>query len=226
MNTDRIRTIIDKEWAEVFKNKMVFFTVLFMPLIFTLLPIVTLSAMGGIGNASGGNTDVPQQFALACGNISGKDCITVYMVNQFMLLYMMMPVIIPITIASYSIVGEKTTRSLEPLLATPITTVELIAGKGLAAAIPAIVATWGCFIIFLISLPLIGISPTVQAYIGGPIWLLGIFVGGPLMTILAVIFALIVSSRVNDPRVAEQFSAILIMPILLLLLVKSPGWSF
>lgn len=35
MNLERVRTIIDKEWAEVFKNRMVVFTVLFMPLIFT-----------------------------------------------------------------------------------------------------------------------------------------------------------------------------------------------
>ena len=66
----------------------------------------------------------------------------IYLINEFLLLFMMMPLIIPITIAAYSIVGEKTTRSLEPLLATPITTAELLIGKGLAAAIPAIAATW------------------------------------------------------------------------------------
>ena len=41
---NRIQTIIDKEWAEVFKNRMVLFTVSFLPLIFTVLPLVILYA--------------------------------------------------------------------------------------------------------------------------------------------------------------------------------------
>ena len=40
---------------------------------------------------------------------------------------------------------------------------------------------------------------------------------GPLMAIAAVNFAIMVSSRVNDPRVAEQMAAILIVPVLALL---------
>ena len=34
----RIRTIIDKEWAEVFKNRMVIMVMLVLPLIFTVMP--------------------------------------------------------------------------------------------------------------------------------------------------------------------------------------------
>jgi len=37
-----IRTIINKEWAEVFKNRMVLFAMIFIPLIFTVLPLVML----------------------------------------------------------------------------------------------------------------------------------------------------------------------------------------
>jgi len=39
---NKIRTIIDKEWAEVFKNRLVLYTVIFMPLFFTVLPLVIL----------------------------------------------------------------------------------------------------------------------------------------------------------------------------------------
>jgi hypothetical protein len=134
-----------------------------------------------------------------------------------------MPLAIPITIAAYSIVGEKTTRSLEPLLATPITTEELLAGKGLAAVIPAIAATLLCFTIFVILAPVVGASKVLMGYILGPIWLLAILVVGPLMAVLGVIFALIVSSRVNDPRVAEQVSMVLIVPLLVVLFAQIGG---
>ena len=119
--------------------------------------------------------------------------------------------------------GEKTTRSLEPLLATPITTVELLAGKSLAASIPAIIATWGCFAIFVLLTPLVGVSPAVRSYILGPTWLLAIVVAGPLMAVLAINFSLMVSSRVNDPRAAEQISAVLIVPLMLVLFGQIGG---
>ena len=62
----RIRTIVDKEWAEVFKNRIVLFTVVLLPLIFTILPLVVLSATRSAGG-SGSTTDVPAAFSTACG---------------------------------------------------------------------------------------------------------------------------------------------------------------
>jgi ABC-2 type transport system permease protein len=41
-----------------------------------------------------------------------------------------------------------------------------------------------------------------------------IFLIGPLIAILAVNFAVLVSSRVSDPRTAEQVSAVIIVPLL------------
>ena len=42
---DKIKTIINKEWAEVFKNKLVLFSVAFLPLMLTALPLVTIYSM-------------------------------------------------------------------------------------------------------------------------------------------------------------------------------------
>jgi ABC-2 type transport system permease protein len=220
---DRIRTIIDKEWAEVFKNRLVLFTVTLLPLIFTALPLITLSSVRGGTANNVGMTDPSAGFSQSCGSLSATDCIQVLLSNEFMLLFMILPVMIPITIAAYSIVGEKTTHSLEPLLATPISTVELLAGKTLAAVLPGIVATWGCFLIFILLLPITGISQAVRTYITGPTWLLAIIIIGPLMAVLAANFAVIVSSRVNDPRVAEQFSAVLLIPLLVVLFLQIAG---
>ena len=219
-------TIVEKEWAEVFQHRMVLFTMITIPLVFVALPIVMLyftgQSMGG--DAPGDLADVPGEFLSVCGpDMTANDCMQVYLINMFLLLFMMMPVIIPVTIAAYSVVGEKTTRSLEPLLATPITTFELLAGKSLAAAIPAIVAGWVSFGVFLLALPSIGVSQPVFRYIIGPTWLLAVLVAGPLMAIAAVNFALFISSRVNDPRVAEQISVLLVIPILAALFAQLAG---
>ena len=42
----KVWTIVAKEWSEVFKNRLVLFTVIFMPLLFVALPLITLAVMG------------------------------------------------------------------------------------------------------------------------------------------------------------------------------------
>jgi ABC-2 type transport system permease protein len=146
--------------------------------------------------------------------LSGSDCFQVFLVSEFMMLFMLVPVAIPVTIAAYSIVGEKTTRSLEPLLATPITTVELLIGKCLAAVIPAVLATYGAFGIFALGSWIIVANKMLLMALLDARWLIAIFLVGPLLAVMAVTFALMVSSRVNDPRVAEQVSMVVIVPVL------------
>jgi ABC-2 type transport system permease protein len=223
MNTQRVRTIVDKEWAEVFKNRLVLFTIAFMPLVFTVLPLGVLYGTRGSLQDSSSLGDLPPQFAQMCGAIPAAECMQVFILNQFLILFMVMPLIIPVSIAAYSIVGEKTTRSLEPLLATPISTPELLLGKCLAAAIPAVIATWAGFLIFALGAPLAGAGPSAARQLFSPVWLLAVFAIGPLMAVLAVNFAIMVSSRVSDPRVAEQTSAVIIVPLLAVLFGQIAG---
>jgi ABC-2 type transport system permease protein len=136
---------------------------------------------------------------------------------------MMLPLIIPVNIAAQSIVGEKTLRSLEPLLATPITTAELLIGKNLAAAIPAVVATWIGFGLFAVGAWVVVQNPVAFNALLSPTWLLGIFAVGPLLAVLSVNFSLMVSSRVNDARVAEQIASLVILPIVALFVGQMAG---
>ncbi|MEA2008311.1 MAG: ABC transporter permease subunit [Chloroflexota bacterium] len=224
---ERIWAIILKEWSEVFKNRFVFFTVAFLPLMLTALPLGILYATEVSGDFQGATmADMPPQFTALCGGLNGGECLQYYIVTQFMLLFMMVPILIPITIASYSIVGEKTTRTLEPLLATPITTLELLAGKSLAAAIPAIVATWLGFLLYALGTKLIVGTPAVVQRLADPLWLTAIFVVGPLLAIAGVSIAVMISSRVNEPRVAEQISGVFVLPILALFIGQTTGFIF
>ena len=221
---DKITTIVGKEWSEVFKNKIVFFSVLFLPLILAIIPLGMLFAFSNIEGMEAEMSD-PEIMELAgqmCTGLSTMDCSLVYTLNLFVLMFMILPVAIPVTIAAYSIVGEKTTRSLEPLLATPITTVELLTAKIIAAVVPAIGATWAAFGLFLFGAWLLA-PPAVFAEFFRPHWLLAILVVAPLLTILATCIAVIVSSRVTDPRVAEQLSALVILPLILLVIGQSVG---
>jgi ABC-2 type transport system permease protein len=221
----RINTIIRKEWAQVYKNRMVIFSIIFMPLLFTAIPLVILAVTEGAASVSISATEIPANFAAVCPDgMSGGECFQFYMVSSFLLMFLMTPLIIPVNIAAYSIVGEKTTRSLEPLLATPITTLELLAGKNLAATIPAVLATWLGFGLFVVGAFVVSGSRTLTGALLDPMWLIAIIIVGPLLAILSVNTSIMVSSRVNDPRVAEQLSAVVILPVLLLFFGQIAGF--
>ncbi len=215
---NKIKTIIWKEWAEVFKNRLVIFTVIFLPLLMTAIPLGIIYSTRGTTSATSSaiNSQLPSEVtqSMCPTGLSGSDCFQVFMVSEFMMLFMLIPVAIPGTIAAYSIVGEKITRSLEPLLATPITTEELLVGKCLAAVIPAILATYAAFGIFAIGSWILVANKMLLLALLDVRWLIAIFIVGPLLALLAVAFSLMISSRVNDPRVAEQISRVIILPVL------------
>jgi ABC-2 type transport system permease protein len=51
-----------------------------------------------------------------------------------------------------------------------------------------------------------------------------VLVLGPLMAVMSVNFAVMVSSRVSDPRVAEQLAAVVIVPFLAVFFAQIAGF--
>jgi ABC-2 type transport system permease protein len=212
----RVFTIVDKEWVEAFRNKMVLGTVVALPIVFMIVPLLQLAIMRNVPESE--LSDMPAAILALCQaqNFTPTECLQGFLANQFLLLFLLIPLAVPVTIASYSIVGEKASRSLEPLLATPISTTELIAGKTIASVVPAIGATWLAFVIFLIGARFVVASDRVYALFTNPMWFVAMFLVAPLMTILSVSVAVIISSRVNDPRAAEQLGMLLMLPLMML----------
>ncbi len=97
----KVWVIARKDWAEVFKNRFVLFTVAFLPLIMTALPLIILYTMGSSGGMGGLSTaDMPASFVDLCAGLDGETCGQYFIVSQFMLLFMLLPLAIPATFAS------------------------------------------------------------------------------------------------------------------------------
>jgi ABC-2 type transport system permease protein len=215
---NQVSTVVRKEWEDVLRNKTVLSVVIIVPLVMTALPVGMLFAMG--------RTPVKAQDLEEMGRMlnnpifSGMNTVEAMqssIASIMMILFLMMPLMVPVTIAAYSIVGEKVSRSLEPLLAAPITTTRLLVAKGLAAALPGIGMAWICYGIFLIFARFLSASDRVFDYFIDPMWLIAMFVLSPLLTVMAVNVGIIVSSRTSDPRSAEQLGSLVVLPLLFLL---------
>jgi ABC-2 type transport system permease protein len=220
-----VMTIIRKEWREVRKNKLVLSVVLFIPVLMTLIPLVMMGVMGRVGVTQ---ADMEEMSAMLENplfqGLTNVETVQSMLASQFLVLFLMMPLMVPVTIAAYSIVGEKITRSLEPLLATPISTSKLLLGKGLAAALPGIITAWISYAVFLIGARLLAVSDAVFNIFINPMWLIAMLVLAPLLTIMAVNVGIIVSSRTSDPRAAEQLGSLIIIPLMVLFIGPMAGF--
>ena len=222
---NKVLTLIKKEWADVFRNRYVLYIVLLMPVLMVAIPLLTLGLGTNPDLISGGTSDIPPQIleSEAFVNLLPQEAIQAFMGQQFNIFFLIIPLAIPMTIATYSIVGEKRERSLEPLLATPISTGQLLAGKAVAAAGPGVGGAWLAGLVYSIAVHIVVPSATVRGLILNGAFFVSIVVVAPLLTVLATTVGLMVSSRVNDPRSAEQLGMVVIIPVLGLIFGQVAG---
>ncbi|MCG8348248.1 MAG: ABC transporter permease [Chloroflexales bacterium] len=214
---NKITAILYKEWLEFKQDRTLVISTLLPPVLLTLMPIGVTYLIGRFPDEDTSELGAVLADPSLAG-LSAEALGQAVIGKQFGVLFMMMPLFIPSIIAAYSIVGEKTRRTLEPILATPIRIWELLLAKSLAALIPAILITWLCAAIFTGAIAAVALDQQVFLAIISPGWILLILLCAPLLSLLAVAAAVMVSSRVNDPRTAQQLSAIVIVPILALFL--------
>lgn len=121
---------------------------------------------------------------------------------------------LPTSIASYGIVGEKVSKSLEPLLSTPTTDGEILLGKTLAALVPTLLAMWVGGLLFQVFMDLATVGPF--GYLYYPNWQMAVelFVAMPLVAVLAIEAAVVISSRVTDVRSAQQYAGLIFVPMI------------
>ncbi|MGA3059177.1 MAG: ABC transporter permease [Candidatus Bathyarchaeia archaeon] len=195
--------VTSKDLSVFKKNKYILYSLVSLPLIVgVVLPLIFIYALGAQASSL-----TQAQFINAANTFA----------NIGSTYFVLIPVILPSIMGSYSIVGEKIEKSLEPLLATPTTDGELLLGKSLATFLPTIGVTYIGAAIFITIMD-------VWSYIKFGLFLLpnadlALILGlmAPLACILSVEANIIISSRVNDIRAAQQLGTLVVLPLILLL---------
>jgi ABC-2 type transport system permease protein len=201
--------VTQKDLSVFKKNKYVLYSLVAMPIIMgVVLPIIFIFAL----DATIASPQITPALALAAAN---------QIVNIATMYLVLIASILPSIIASYSFVGEKIEKSLEPLLATPTTDGELLLGKSLAAFIPCIAVT---LIGAAISTPIIDYWSYTRLgliLIPNMYWVLVIGAVAPLSCVMSVEANIIVSSKVNDIRAAQQIGGLIVLPLVFIVIFAS-----
>lgn len=145
------------------------------------------------------------------------------LVNSFSFWFVVASATLPVAIASYSIVGEKVEKSLEPLLSTPTTDGEILLGKSLAAFLPTMLAIAAGSTLYMVLMNRVTRGPLGHLYF--PNWEMAVtlLALAPMACLFSIELSILISSRVTDVRTAQQYSGLLFMPFILLYVVGEIG---
>jgi len=136
------------------------------------------------------------------------------LLNSFSFFIVIGAAFIPLGIASYSIVGEKVEKSLEPLLATPLTDGEILLGKAISALLPALVAMYAGATVFMVGVDAVTFGELGYTYFPNWTFAVLLLIVVPVAALMSVLYSVIVSSRVNDVRSANGSGILIFFPFL------------
>jgi ABC-2 type transport system permease protein len=147
-----------------------------------------------------------------------EEAMTRYMLRNAAGIFLLLPVALASTAAAFSIVGEKQQRTLEPILATPVTDTQFLLAKLLAAAGPTIAVSLvaGAFATGL------AVAVTYPRYdtllVPDRFWMLAVFVLPQLVTVAVTLVTMRLSARATDPQATIQSTALIVLPACLVIL--------
>jgi len=207
-----IWAVIIKEARDLLANRLLLGAVVFPALIFAAIPtgIVAFIEVNELDPQQMGQIE---QYISQFPGLEAKLAAQGFIVLNFMAYFLLIPAMVPMAIATQSVIGEKTARSLEPQLATPMEVSELLIGKAIASATPAVLATWGVFLLYGFVNGAIA-EPVLTKLIFNDVWRVAMISLVPLICLLSVLLGIIVSSRVTDARTAQQIGGFIVIPVI------------
>jgi ABC-2 type transport system permease protein len=224
----RVLALLEKELADLRQNPALFIPAALTGFFSILLPFIVaiiIPQVAGERLSDSSDFQIALEIYRSEPSVQGLDpegAVQAWIFQQFLVLLVLTPVAGSMSVAAYSVIGEKQARTLEPLLATPLTTFELLAAKVLGSLVPALLLTLACFSLYVVGVGVFA-EPGVFRALFTPRSLAIVFLLGPLAALAALQLAVCVSSRVNDARSAQQIGALIILPIAGLLVMQLTG---
>jgi hypothetical protein len=172
------------------RSRFIVGTMLVLPLIFMIEPMVTILGLSASTRAAAVEKAVGSVF----------------------LLLLVIPAVIPATIAAYSVVGEREQGTLEPLLTTPVRREEILLAKAVASMVPSVCIAYLLFAVDVVCAHLFAANPIVAATLTEGPHILAEALFAPLLAAWSIWVGTAVSARSSDVRVAQQLGTLASLP--------------
>ena len=239
MKLRNVFAIAQKDWIEVRQNKYALTAMLIVPLIFVVvMPLIFTVAIPRLGVDPQEVIESDRDIELFMQSLPASmmkyvdwsqpyQAMIVAMLG-FMLapMFLILPLMFSSTIASEAFAGERERKTMEALLYTPATDMELFAGKIVAAAVPAVGISWAAFALYTLILNVAPWEYFQRVWFPLPTWWPLIFWVTPALVALSIAFSVLVSARVQTFMEAYQSSASVVFLVVLLFAGQITGVLF
>ena len=221
--------IAEKDLRELVANRMVVLPMIIVPVVLcVVLPVVLVTValrsttllVTGAQFIEGllPSYPVPEAFATLTERV-------LYMFCNFTIipLFMVIPIMVSSTIAAHAIAGEKERKTLETLLYTPITNRQFFLGKLLSAFVPAMVMSILSFALYFATVNVLYVAMRGVTIIRSWVWLPAMLLINPAASLLGLGVTLLVSLRSKTYLQAQQASAFVVLPCVMLISAQMTG---
>ena len=237
MNWRSIWAIALKDLKEVRQNKAawipavvlpVIFAIVF-PLIFSVLPQVmpVEDLEQELGDMQMLLNNLPDAVQVVFNGLKLEQTFTVYF-TAFLLapLFLIMPLMFSSVVGADSFVGERERKTMEALLYSPTTDMELFFGKILAAVIPAISLSWLTYLIYMVVVNAGSFNLFGRIWFPLAPWWPMMFWVTPAFALFGISATVIISARVKTFMEAYQLTGSLVVVVLALVVGQATGVLF
>jgi ABC-type Na+ efflux pump permease subunit len=237
MNWRSIWAIARKDLKEVRQNKVAWGPAIAIPLIFAIVMPILFAALPQLmpvediqrelGDMDTLLKNLPPTIQAIFEGLKLEQMFVLYM-TAFMLapLFLIMPLMFSSVVGADSFVGERERKTMEALLYSPATDIELFLGKVLASVIPAIALSWLTYMVYIIVVNVASYGLFQRIWFPLPTWWPLMFWLTPAFAVLGVSATVMISARVKTFMEAYQLSGSLVVLVLALVVGQATGVLF
>lgn len=234
-NARAIRAIALKDLGQVLRNKTVWLPMILLPLILqvilpaamTLLPTFVPSDDMDMDELVTMMATMPGELRSALEGLSEAQAWVMISSNyMFAPLFLIVPLMVSSIIAADGFVGERERRTMEALLYSPVSDQDLFLAKLLAAWVPAVVISWGAFLVNALVVNLTGYRIMGRIFFPQPMWWGMLLWLGPGLSLTSLGATVLISAKAKTFMQAQQMSGMLVLPVVLLMIGQVSGLLF
>jgi ABC-type Na+ efflux pump permease subunit len=235
MNKHNVWLVFKKDWLEIKRNRQVLLPIIILPIIFAVLYpaiIILITNTPSTPNSQSSAEDflplilsLPQDAQMQLAQMSPEQIMVYIMALYFFApFFLIIPVMASSVMGSDSFAGEKERKTIEALLATPISDSELLLGKILVSFIPAMIVTFASFLVYAVIIDVATFSMfNGMLLIPNVVWLIMIFGVAPTLALCSIGLTVLISAKVKGFKEAQQISVVLLLPVLGLVFAQVSG---
>ena len=228
MNRRRLWAIIRKDLKEVLGTGQIVLPMIIVPLVFVIfLPSVVILSSGSLvkdPDTAQMIDNMPRFLTEQLSGFSEQQMIAYFMlVFIFSSFFLIIPIMVSTLIAANSFAGEKERKTLEGLLYTPVTDMELVVGKILTAWMPSLAVSWLCFVIYAVVVNVLGYRLFEGVFFPTANWFALMLVLVPAVAFASIALVVMISSKVRGFQEANQIAGALVLPLVLMTVGQFTG---